>query len=133
MHSTLRSASILSRFGTNSTALRTAPVTPFYSHGRISCGRFSKSTSSIMSSPSDAVCSNCSDLDLPGIFAGGFVIKDGFISRKSQPSARWLWQKVENCKFCNFLGESQCIAPYFSLVSTRSPSPRVEMVEERAK
>jgi hypothetical protein len=103
MHSTLRSASILRRFGTNSTALRTAPVTSFYSHGRISCGRLSKSTSSIMSSPADAVCSNCWDLDLPGIFAGGFVIEDGFISRKSQPSARWLWQKVENCKFCNFL------------------------------
>ncbi|PMD49679.1 HET-domain-containing protein [Hyaloscypha bicolor E] len=83
---------------------------------RLTSKRLSTSTSSAISSPADAVCGNCSDLDLPGIFAGGFVIENGFISRKSQPFARWLWQKAENCQFCNFLERASALrrtSPWF--------------------
>ncbi|KAN0108859.1 HET domain containing protein [Hyaloscypha variabilis] len=56
-----------------------------------------------MSPATDIVCKNCSDLDLRAIFAGNFEMEDEFISRKSDTSLRWAWNRTENCQFCHFI------------------------------
>lgn len=70
---------------------------------KLRSGTLTPRATSIMSSPTDTTCENCADLDLRGIFRGNFEMEDGFISRRSDTSVRWAWQRTEHCTFCHFI------------------------------